>query len=408
MKAVSQKKVLKSLLDISGFTNYVDNPELILSLIVEECMLLTQAEWGAILTYDSSYNPDSFKVTKNLGNSAEAGLRAGIDTSVKTALNAKGKGSVLDESFWGGKDMTIAILSALGDDAHSIAACPIRKRDDLMGLVLVINKKGKVSFSKVDRENLSIVCQEAAIVLENISLFKSKLQNEKMAAVGQTMTGIAHYIKNVLQGVTSGSYVLDTGLNEGNMDVARKAWAVVDRNTKRISELIMDMLYYAKDRKPEMRPLETQAFLNDIFALVKPALEEKGVEFKTCVKDLPSTVTINEQGIHRSILNIIFNAADACMARANGSDRHIRFEAFGDRLSGTLRIAVTDNGIGMEEDVCEKIFQPFYSKSKKGTGLGLAITQKVMTEHGGSIKVVSEKGKGSTFELSIPLSPACS
>ncbi|MEE8359418.1 MAG: HAMP domain-containing sensor histidine kinase [Candidatus Omnitrophota bacterium] len=399
MRAGSQKRILKSLLDISGFTNYVDNPELILSLIIEECMLITRAEWGAILTYDGHYDLDSFQITKNLSGSARADLCARLDGVIKDIVKSKGADSILNESLWQKRETKSAIKAALGDKTHNIALCLIKKKESLMGFALVINKKGGKVFTKNDMENLGIVCRETAIVLENISLFKSKLQNEKMAVIGQTMTGIAHYIKNILQGISSGSYVLNAGLKHENIASVNKAWTIVDKNMKRISDLTMDMLYYSKERKLDMERLETRRFIDDIIELVRPTLKERGIGFKASVGDLPNEITINEQGIHRSILNLIFNAADAC----GKSNSIINLEAFCDDLSRTLKIVVTDNGIGMSKDVCEKIFQPFFSKSKKGTGLGLAITQKVVAEHGGSIKVASKEGKGTRFELSIPI-----
>ena len=399
MKAGSQKRILKSLLDISGFTNYVDNPELILSLIIEECMLITGAEWGVILTYGAHYDLDSFQITENLTGPAAADLCARLDGAIKNIVKSKGADSISNETLWQKREIKSAIKAALGDMAHNIALCPIKKKESLMGIALVVNKKDGRAFAKNDIENLGIVCRETAIVLENMSLFKSKLQNEKMAAIGQMMTGMAHYIKNILQGISSGSYVLNTGLKQEDIASVSKAWTIVDKNMKRISDLIMDMLYYSKERKLDMERLETRRFLDDIIELVRPPLKERDIVFNASVGDLPHAITINEQGIHRSILNLIFNAANAC----DKPDSIINLEVFCDDLSGMLKIIITDNGIGMSKDVCEKIFQPFFSKSQKGTGLGLAITKKVMAEHGGSVKVASKEREGSRFELSIPL-----
>jgi len=399
MKRTKEKKILKSLLDISGFISYVDSPELIISLLIEECVILSEASWGAILTYDRHSDQDSFHVTKNMSDSAKGMMSSCLAAMVKDMFSEYGKSAALREGFWSERETEERVAGCLGVKTKGISVCPIIKKDDLIGLVVIVDKKAKGRFSPKDREALSIICHEASIVIENIRLFKDKLQNERLAAIGQTLSGISHCIKNILQGISSGSSLISAGIKTNDIDCVGKAWAVVEKNTKRISDLVMDMLYYSKDRKPALEKIDPGAVVDDVAELVRQMFRDRGIELKVAKGELPPSIMANEKGLHRSILNLVMNAADAC----DKKDSCVKIDASSDKAVKVMKISVTDNGKGMTRETLAKIFQPFYSEKSKGTGLGLAITEKIINEHGGSIKVDSEPGKGTMFEIRLPI-----
>lgn len=399
MKKQSQKRILKSLLDISGFTSYVDTPDLILSLIIEECVLTTRAKWGAILFFSTYRVVDSFQITKPVTEKEKSLLSSRLERVVGEIVSEKGDDAMLQPDLWQKKDVKKRIKIALDIKNELIAACPIMKKNEFLGLAVIAGKKGARGFSRDDNESFDIICREASIVLDNIRLFKTKLQNERMAAIGQTMAGISHYVKNILQGITSGSYLINTGINQNDMTSIKTAWGVVSKNTKRISDLVMDMLYYTKDRITSKQQLDPVNLVNDISKLVEPTLANRGIKFRLKLDDLPDEIEANEKGLHRSILNIILNAADAC----DKDNSLIKFTAYSDKPRRSVVMIIEDNGKGMSKETKEKIFLPFYTEKSKGTGLGLAITEKIIEEHGGSIRVDSEIDKGTTFEIVIPV-----
>jgi len=394
----SEKRILKSLLDISGFMNYVENPDLILSLIVEECALLTRAEWGAILSYDERLDLDTCKFTRVLEEKDREMIAALLNDKIKGAIEKNGIDEALTDAFWSKKSASSALKKALGKSGEDVMACPLTRKGVFLGIAVVVNKLEKGSFKKKDKEALAILCQEASIVLENIRLFKEKVQSERMAAIGQTIAGISHYVKNILQGITSGSYLLNSGIKSNELDIVKEAWAVVDRNTKRISELVLDMLYYSKERKIAKEKVDPAELVADVAELVKARCKENDIKFKVSIDGLPRTIMANEKSLHRSILNLLTNAIDACEKKGSV----IKLTASSDKRNSSVVIAVSDSGKGISSEEREKLFQPFYSKKAKGTGLGLAITKKVVEEHNGTIKVESEPGSGATFEISIP------
>lgn len=400
MKEISEKRILKSLMDISSFMNFVENPDLILSLIIEECVLLTEASWGVLLSYDSHLNLDAFQITKDLNAKKKEHLSSFLNNKIKEIVDKFGITAILEEKLWAKKDVQKLFKEAPDVKIRSILICPIKKKGELLGLAMVMNKRKDAQFTNSDKENFSIICQEASIVIENINLFKARLKNERLAAIGETMAGISHYIKNILQGVSAGSYLVDIGIENKDISSIADAWNVVNKNAKRISELVLDMLYYSKERKSIRQKIDPRVLIDDILGLVRPRLTEKNIKLKLYIKDLPRHMVVNEKGIHRSILDIITNAMEAC----DKKDSYIEFKVSLDKPSKALKIIVSDNGKGISKENIDRLFQPFYTNEKgEGTGLGLAITKKVVDEHDGSIKVESELSKGTTFEISIPV-----
>jgi len=398
-KRSPEKRILKSLLDISNFTSFVENPGLILSLIIEKCVLLTGAEWGAIISYDSAFSLDDFQVTKVLSDKKRKEMSALFDKKIKALADARGYDTLAGEAQWMKSEVKNIFKGILGKGAKDILMCPIHKKGRFLDIAIVVNKKSKKNFGKIDQKDLSIMCQEATMVVENINLFKEKLNSEKMAAIGQTIAGISHYVKNILQGVSTGSYLINIGIQDKELATVKEAWEVVSKNIGRISDLVMDMLYYSREKKTQMQEIDPKKLIEDVAQLIRPRAQEKKIRLNVSVKDLPSSVKANEKGVHRSILNLLSNAVDAC----DKKDSIVSLKAAFVRERDQIRITVSDNGKGMSKEDLKRIFQPFYTKQKSaGTGLGLAITKKVAEEHNGSIKVYSKPGKGTTFEVHLP------
>lgn len=226
-----------------------------------------------------------------------------------------------------------------------------------------------------------------------------RLQNELMI-LGETIAGMSHTIKNILSGLQGGVYVVDSGLQRGREDRVRDGWDMVKRNVEKVSELVKEILYASKDRQPEYRECDPAQILNDVCDLYEARIQGEGISL---VKDFESKMKsglLDGPQIHNAVSNLVSNALHACREANNGS-HFIRVS--GRVEQDELRISVSDNGIGMTDELREKLFKKFYStKGSKGTGLGLVITRKVVQEHGGSISVESEPSEGTSFHIRIP------
>jgi signal transduction histidine kinase len=244
---------------------------------------------------------------------------------------------------------------------------------------------------------------QAALAVEDTSYYSAMVQAERLAAIGQTIATLSHHIKNILQGIRGGSYLIDEGLKENEQDVIRRGWSIVEKNQERISNLVMDMLTFSKERKPELVPADLNETVRDVVELMQVRAEDAHVELNFRPGDALPTLTFDPDALHRAILNVVTNAIDACDKIPEGR------VSISTHYSSEKKIAwvdVDDNGEGIPPEEIKKLFAAFESrKGARGTGLGLPVSQKILREHNGDIRVTSEPGKGSRFRLHFPAAP---
>ena len=229
--------------------------------------------------------------------------------------------------------------------------------------------------------------------------------SERLAAIGQTVAGLAHYIKNILSGLKGGAYVVKIGLDKDDANKVRAGWQMVERNVGRVSELVLNLLTYSKEREPEYQVCLPSEIAEDVCTLMGTKAEENNIEI---IRDFDSSigeVSLDPDTVHRTLLNLVSNAIDACISDVDINKKwQVRVKTVLDD-NGMIRFEVTDNGCGMNEEVKRNLFTSFFStKGGKGTGLGLLVTRKLVEEHGGKIDVTSQSGKGSTFVIQLPYS----
>jgi signal transduction histidine kinase len=242
-----------------------------------------------------------------------------------------------------------------------------------------------------------------ALAVEETRYHQALLQAERLAAVGQTIAGLSHHIKNILQGLRTGGDIVGQGLSENDIEYLARGWKIVERNQGKIEELVMDMLSYSKEREPAIADVDLNALVRDVIEVVSGRAKEKNV---TLTAELDATLPVcpaDADGIHRSLLNLVSNALDAV---DEVDSPRITVATRREADPGWLRIEVSDNGTGIAPEQVNEIFRPFVSsKGARGTGLGLAVSRKTVREHGGDIVVQSQPGQGSTFAIRLPLRP---
>jgi two-component system NtrC family sensor kinase len=246
---------------------------------------------------------------------------------------------------------------------------------------------------------LVAIGHQTALAVEDTYYYRAMLQSEKLAAMGQTVTNIAHHIKNILQGIRGGGFVVEGGLQTEDCEAIAEGWDIVKRNQDRISGLVMDMLSYSKDRQPILESVSLRDIANEVVEMLGSRAVETGVSLQIDIPLDMDDVLIDAVGIHRALWNVITNGLDACMEVDDGIVRVSLGQCEANQF-----IRVVDRGVGIEPHQIDKIFAPFVSdKGNRGTGLGLAVSRKILREHGGDLTVSSVVGEGSTFELSVPM-----
>jgi two-component system NtrC family sensor kinase len=243
--------------------------------------------------------------------------------------------------------------------------------------------------------------RQAALAVEDQRYQQALVKAERLGAVGQTIATLSHHIKNILQGVRGGSYLIDMGLRDHNEDVVRKGWNIVEKNQTKIYNLVMDMLTFSKERQPVPQLASVNETVQDVCELMQARAKEQNIALHVKLDlNMPSTL-FDPEGLHRAVLNIVNNALDAVEGQR---DAAITVESGVDLAAKLVFVVVTDNGPGISEEQRPKLFNLFEStKGGRGTGLGLAVSQKILREHGGEITVVSVPGAGAQFTLEWPL-----
>jgi PAS domain S-box-containing protein len=229
------------------------------------------------------------------------------------------------------------------------------------------------------------------------------IKSERLAATGQTVAGLADCIKSFLFGLEGGVYVVDKGLKNDDMQRLSIGWDTVQSNIGKISNLVLDLISYSKEAKPKRERCSPNIIADEVCELMESRAKEYGIEIARDIDSNIGEVYLDPKGIHRCLLHLVSNAIDACISNEEGEKDYLvqlttRLEG-----DGVLTFQVADNGCGMDEDVRKKLFTSFFStKGSEGTGLGLLVTQKIVQEHGGTITVDVEPGKGSIFTIWLP------
>ena len=241
--------------------------------------------------------------------------------------------------------------------------------------------------------------------LEKLVEEKSRklVEAERLAAVGQTVAGLAHAIKNITAGLTGGMYVLEKGIDLDNRSYLSQGWQMIKGNVQKIKGMAVDLLNYAKEREPEYQLCDPNGPAREVYDLMLSRATEVGVALKIDPAQSLPDAWFDREGIHRVLLNLVSNAIDACTDISCASKtcevilRTLKPQGW------AVEYQVIDNGCGMDEETRKKVFQLFFStKGSRGTGLGLMIARKIVDEHGGVIDLSSEKGSGTIFRVRLP------
>ncbi|HRF00929.1 MAG TPA: ATP-binding protein, partial [Pirellulaceae bacterium] len=259
---------------------------------------------------------------------------------------------------------------------------------------------GGCRFRDEQLELMVAIGHQAALAVEDTSYYSALVQSERLAAMGQTVATLSHHIKNILQGLRGGGFLIEEGIRQKDDEAIAKGWKMVERNQERIQQLVLDMLTFSKERTPELHPADLDALVDETIELMARTAADQQVRFERFRSGRLPPIPIDSEGIHRAVLNLITNAIDACAAKGGGV---VRVETRWDSAPAQAEISVSDDGVGIAEEDLERIFRPFESsKGNRGTGLGLPATRKIVREHGGDVTVESRIDVGSRFVIRLP------
>ena len=394
---------IEHLYRIEKFLASMSDLNLLLEAIIRECSAALGAESSSLALVDEQSDDLYFYVVGGEENETEVESRL---KSIRMKMGAgiigwcaENKASVIINDVYADPRFDKSVDDKTGFITRSILAVPMIRGEKLIGVVEGVNKRSGEGFTDKDEKLLSVLAAQAGLVIENARLHQENIRQARLTAMGQGIAGAAHCIKSILNSIGGGEFVIETGLRKKNLEKVEKGWEVMKRNTHIMKELVLDMLTYSRPREPERRPSDINRICTDIADLVRETAGKKNIDMTLDLDTGLGEINLDPKGIYRCILNLVSNAVDAC-------DKPAGKIAISTRLTETgnwLEVSVADNGSGISQEDRDKLFNVFFStKGSKGTGLGLAVTEKIISEHNGSIHVTSRLGEGTTFTIRLP------
>ncbi len=228
-----------------------------------------------------------------------------------------------------------------------------------------------------------------------------ELQSQ-LTSIGLLVGSISHGIKGLLTGLDGGMYLVNSGFEKGRPERVKQGWEMVQRNVERIRSMVLDILYYAKDRELEVKPIEVAKLAGEIVESMQQRAADLNIALSLEVAPDVGLLPGDAKAVRALLVNILENSLDACRADTAKAPHRVGFKVT--CSPPWMLFTIEDNGIGMDRETREKLFSLFFSsKGISGTGLGLFISNKIANKHGGGIDVDSEPGRGSRFVVRLPL-----
>ncbi len=220
-------------------------------------------------------------------------------------------------------------------------------------------------------------------------------EKEKLAAIGELSSNIAHEIRNPLASLRSSVELLREG--RAGEDNKKRLMDIAIKETERLDKIITDFLLYSTPRLPDFAEIELGGVLEETIEMLKSSLP-KGVGEISVKTDIEDGIVIDgdTDKLKQIFWNLALNAVqsiDSCGEVRISLKKEVPY----------VKILIADNGTGISRENLQKIFYPFFTTKNKGTGLGLAMVYRIVEDHSGTINVMSKEGEGTTFELILPV-----
>ncbi len=222
---------------------------------------------------------------------------------------------------------------------------------------------------------------------------------ESLASMTTLAAGVAHEIRNPLTSMSIHLQLIQRSLGGQTVpEEIDESLSTMTEEIQRLNKIVVDFLFAVRPMNSELREGDINDVLHPLLAFLRPELSASGIDVVEKLAPRLPPAQIDERLMREALLNIVKNAKAAMPA---GGTLTVGTVLDGERI----RITVQDNGIGIPDDIADKIFEPYFTTREFGSGLGLTLTYKIIKEHAGDIDVSSRPGAGTTFRVRIPVSP---
>jgi signal transduction histidine kinase len=318
-------------------------------------------------------------------------------------LNEKGKAVVREEIEWIVNDPQIKSMVKTMESMESEVCIPLMTREQLIGIINLGNKRSGDMYSHEDLDLLTHFATQASIALENARLYQEMQRTQqlmrrtdRLSSLGSLTAGLAHEIRNPLVTVKTFLDLVPERYKDKEFrgDFLKLTISELDR----ITNLVSDLLNFAKPKKPKFRRADVNQIMEAIIPLIQVEATKRDIAIETNLPETPRA-RLDADQMKQVFLNILLNAIEAIEAHGRISITSRDIQKNGAEY---VQVEIADTGKGIPKRILESIFDPFFTTKDKGSGLGLAITHQIVQDHHGTIEVESMPKKGTTFFINIP------
>ena len=233
--------------------------------------------------------------------------------------------------------------------------------------------------------------------LESAEAIESELElSRRLAAIGRLTSGVGHEVKNPINAIVVHLELLKTKLGDASAPAVRHL-EVIDSEIHRLDRVVQMLVDFSRPVELDLRERDLRTVIGDVLTLATAEFSTRNVTLISHMPSHPIMANVDADLLKQAVLNVILNGAQAM---PEGGKLEVTLED--DRKTALLRIA--DEGAGIPEEIREKIFDLYFTTKSEGSGIGLAMTYRILQLHYGSIEVQSKTGRGTEFQLRIPLS----
>jgi signal transduction histidine kinase/CheY-like chemotaxis protein len=407
---------LKALFEVSTLVNSETELPCVLDTICKTVLRCLDGDKSCLLLYDTHKGKLTTAALASTDTKKIEKLDLDLDQEMaEWVMNHK------KPLLWSKNDQTLKNL-VKENPAFSALYVPLKSNEKIKGVLSVSLFDQRKQFNQSDLKLVSIFAENAALSIDKAELYqkiktrteilektiedlrstqKQLVQSEKLRALGDLAGGVAHDFNNLLAVILGRTELL---LKDIENEKQKSYLEIIQQVANDAAETVRRLQEFTKTQ-PE------KIFLNiNINEIIRQAIDltkskwkdealAKGakIEISTCLNDVPP-VAANPSELREVFTNLIFNA---CEAMPFGGEIVFRTKLEGE----SVVVAVTDTGVGMEEEVKKRVFEPFFTtKGVKGLGLGLSVAYGIITRHHGGIDFESRPGKGTTFIIKLPVS----
>ena len=244
------------------------------------------------------------------------------------------------------------------------------------------------------REHLELLVEERTFLLKEAQ--EELIQGERLTTLGRLTATVSHELRNPLGTIQTALFTIEDSLERNDSSLTVRSVKLAERSIDRCVTIIEELNSYARVKELNIAEASVDDWLMDVF-------EEQSIpEEISCELDLSSGVraSFDQEKLRQVAVNLISNAVHALQEKTSGR-KHLRISTF--LLDDKYEIRFSDSGIGMSDDIKEKVFEPLFSTKGFGVGLGMVVVKNIVEQHHGEITIESKKEEGTTVTLRLPV-----